>query len=97
MDYNLLLIIIGICAVSYILLSLLWYTWYLGIGPTASSHIARQIMIKHVLELCTKLNQQDTLDKQTQPHLTKESKMIRRRKASSEEGHFFNVGFLYLA
>ena len=74
MDYNLLLIIIGICAVSYILLSLLWYTWYLGIGPTASSHIARQIMIKHVLELCTKLNQQDTLDKQTQPYLTKESK-----------------------
>ncbi|MAD60443.1 MAG: hypothetical protein CMH49_02870 [Myxococcales bacterium] len=76
MDYNLLLIMIGICGVSYILLSLLWYTWYLGIGPTASSHIARQIMIKRVLELRTQLNQQDTLDKQTQPHLTKDPKPL---------------------
>ena len=68
MDYNLLLIIIGICGVSYILLSLLWHTWHLGIGPTASSHTARQIITQHILELCNKINQPDALDRQVQPN-----------------------------
>ena len=56
MHYNLFLIVIGLSGVSYILLSLLWYTWRLGIGPTPSTHQARQAITKTVFEICTRLH-----------------------------------------
>ena len=55
MNYNLFLIVLGMSGVSYILLSLLWYTWRLGIGPTPSTHQARQAITKTVFDLCIQL------------------------------------------
>ena len=41
-DFSLWALILVVCGLSYVLLSLLWSTWRLGIGPTTSGLRARQ-------------------------------------------------------
>ena len=53
-DFSLWALILVVCGLCYVLLSLLWSTWRLGIGPTTSGLRARQDIAHLVVDLVSK-------------------------------------------